>query len=92
MYFLMYAPYEYLSRRCAVRRTRRGGKRRGVSRAELIRRLLDRALVGPDDDPSSDLAAIRETAGALRDVPDDDFPARADGAREERLQRVWRRT
>lgn len=60
----------------------------GVSRAELIRTMLDRAL---DDGGSelldADLSAIDASFGALTD----DFVIdRADGAREEHLRRLAR--
>ena len=58
----------------------------GVSRAELIRRLLDRALGSQDDDLAADLAAIEESFGALHDV---DIAARSAGDREEHLARMW---
>jgi hypothetical protein len=61
----------------------------GVSRAELIRRLLDRALSNTDDNLASDLTAIRDSFGALRDVAS---PERGPGDREEHLGRMWRRT
>jgi metal-responsive CopG/Arc/MetJ family transcriptional regulator len=59
----------------------------GVSRAEVIRRLIDRALAGRDDDLASDLAAIEESFGALEDV---EIPTRGGGDREEHLARMWR--
>ena len=59
----------------------------GVSRAELIRRLLNRALAGGDDNLTSDLKAIEDSFGALRDV---DLPERFPGHREQHLARVWR--
>lgn len=59
----------------------------GVSRAEVIRRLIDRALAGRDDDLAADLAAIDESFGVLEDA---DIPARAAGDREEHLARMWR--
>lgn len=37
----------------------------GVSRAELIRRVLDRALGGESDRLAADLAAIEQSFGAL---------------------------
>lgn len=40
----------------------------GVSRSELIRRPLDRALRGGADDLEADLAAIEASHDALRDV------------------------
>jgi Ribbon-helix-helix protein, copG family len=59
----------------------------GVSRAEVIRRLIDRALAGRDDDLAVDLAAIEESFGVLEDA---DIPARGAGDREKHLARVWR--
>jgi hypothetical protein len=61
-------------------------KEEGVSRAEIIRRLLDRALSDVDDSLGSDLAAIDESFGTLRDTP---APERAPGEREEHLARTW---
>jgi Ribbon-helix-helix protein, copG family len=58
----------------------------GVSRAEVIRRLLDRALASQDDDLAADLAAIDESFGALQDV---DVPSRDAGDREDHLTRMW---
>jgi len=60
----------------------------GVSRAEIVRRLLDRALAGVDD-MESDLAAFEESFGA---VPNADVPARGDGEREEYLASAWQQT
>jgi metal-responsive CopG/Arc/MetJ family transcriptional regulator len=59
----------------------------GISRAELIRRLLDRALAGRDDDLAADLAAIDESFGVLAGVAD---PVRSAGDREEHVARLWR--
>jgi metal-responsive CopG/Arc/MetJ family transcriptional regulator len=59
----------------------------GVSRAEVIRRLLDRALAGRDDDLAADLAAIDESFGVLEDA---DMPARGGGERAEHLAHMWR--
>ncbi|MGH3682256.1 MAG: CopG family transcriptional regulator [Natronosporangium sp.] len=61
----------------------------GVSRAEVIRRLIDRALSSRDDDLAADLAAIEESFGALQDVA---APVREPGDREEHLARLWRVT
>ena len=61
----------------------------GVSRAELIRQLLDRALGNTDDNLGSDLAAIRDSFGALRDA---ESPERGPGDREEHLDRIWNRS
>ena len=60
----------------------------GVSRAEVIRRLLDRVLAGSDDSLAADLQAIEQSFGALRDL---DAPARGRGGREEHLARMWGR-
>lgn len=59
----------------------------GVSRAELIRQLLNRALAGADDNLASDVKAIEDSFGTLRDL---DVPGRSPGAREEHLARMWR--
>ncbi len=61
----------------------------GVSRAELIRQLLDRALNNTDDNLASDLTAIDDSFGALRDV---ESPHRGPGDREDHLDRIWHRT
>ena len=58
----------------------------GVSRAEVIRRLLDRALAGNDDRLAEDLAAIDRSFGVLAEF---DVPDREAGAREEHLARIW---
>jgi len=60
----------------------------GVSRAEVIRRLLDRVLAGSDESLAADLQAIEQSFGALRDL---DAPARGRGGREEHLARMWGR-
>lgn len=64
-------------------------KQEGVSRAELIRQLLNRALTNADDNLGSDLKAIDESFGVLRDL---DVQERRPGAREEHLGRMWRST
>jgi hypothetical protein len=58
----------------------------GVSRAEIIRRLLDRVLGGVDDDLAADLSAIDDSFGVLRDVGVLD---RGPGDREDHLARMW---
>jgi hypothetical protein len=60
----------------------------GVSRAEIIRRLLDRALTTADNSLAADLAAIDDSFGAIDDV---DVPARSLGDREDHLARLWQR-
>lgn len=61
----------------------------GVSRAEVVRRLLDRALGGADEDLARDLAAIDESFGALREW---DVADRSPGDREHHLARAWKAT
>jgi metal-responsive CopG/Arc/MetJ family transcriptional regulator len=61
----------------------------GVSRAELIRRLLGRALVERDDDLGADLEAIEDSFAVLEHV---DALPRGTGDREEHLANVWRQT
>jgi Ribbon-helix-helix protein, copG family len=61
-------------------------KEEGVSRAELIRRLLDRALTNRDDDLAAAIAAIDESFGALQDI---DLPVRGRDDREAHLARMW---
>jgi hypothetical protein len=45
----------------------------GISRAELIRRILDRAILGRDDDRDADLARLDFAFGAVVDI---DLPTR----------------
>jgi metal-responsive CopG/Arc/MetJ family transcriptional regulator len=59
----------------------------GISRAELIRRMLDRGLAGRDEDLADDLAAIEESFGALADL---EVEARGPDARATHLDEVWR--
>lgn len=58
----------------------------GVTRAEVIRRLLDRALEGGDD-AASDLAAIEASFGVLDDISP---VRRGDEERRGHLDDVWR--
>lgn len=58
----------------------------GVSRAEIIRRLLDRALMHDDGDLAGDLDAIERSFGVLEDV---DVLSRTGGARGEHLAALW---
>jgi hypothetical protein len=58
----------------------------GVSRAEMIRRLLDRSLRNEIDDVAAGLAAIDESFGVLADTQ---WPERRVGDREEHLARMW---
>ncbi|CMA80083.1 CopG family transcriptional regulator [Mycobacterium tuberculosis] len=61
----------------------------GVSRAELIRLLLNRALTTAGDDLASDLQAINDSFGTLRHL---DPPVHRSGGREQHLAQVWRAT
>lgn len=61
----------------------------GVSRAELIRRLIDRSLVNADESLASDLDALEDSFGVLRDI---DVPVRGGDGREEHLAHIWRRS
>ena len=57
-----------------------------VSRAELIRQMLDLALSGESDRLDADLAAIKGSFGAL---DDEEFELeRGDGARGAHLERI----
>lgn len=63
----------------------------GVSRAELIRQILGRALSNADDSLACDLKAIDDSFGVLGDGCVES-PDRRPGSREEHLDRMWRRT
>jgi hypothetical protein len=60
----------------------------GVSRAELIRRLIDRALTGDDASRAADIAAIEDSFGTVSDL---ESTSRRAGDREEHLARIWSR-
>ena len=63
----------------------------GTSRAEVIRRLLDRSLAGDDSDLAADLEAIEDSFGALSEVT----PSASERGHDERaahLDEVWKRT
>jgi uncharacterized protein (DUF1778 family) len=62
---------------------------KGLSRADLIRRLLDRALSGADDDLEADLAAIDASFGAYRDIQ---VVTRGEDERAEHLASMWQDT
>lgn len=62
---------------------------RGLSRAELTRQMLSRALAGHDHDLQADLTAIDVSFGACHDL---DEPDRAGDEREAHLSRMWRLT
>jgi len=62
----------------------------GISRAELIRQLIDQSMGGPGTaDLEADLAAIRESFGVLRDEELD--VARGPDERSRHLDRVANR-
>lgn len=60
----------------------------GVSRAEIVRKLLDQALHSQSESASADLTAIRESFGALRSG-DFDPLERGEDARSRHLAKVW---
>ncbi len=62
----------------------------GTSAAELVRRLIDQALLGSSDDLTDDLAAIDASFGALRADDTDIDVDRADGQRAVHLRRIGR--
>lgn len=57
----------------------------GVSRAEIIRRLVDRGMETKPADPAADLAAIEESFAVIRD---ERFTEREPDAREAHLDRI----
>lgn len=58
----------------------------GISRAEVIRRLIDRALAGSSESTSADLATIDLTFGAALNV---EVVERAPDARSTHLESLW---
>lgn len=62
----------------------------GVSRAEVVRRIVDRAIDSGGDAVAADLAAIDLSFGCLADV-EFDLPGRGTGPREEHLTGMWSR-
>lgn len=61
----------------------------GISRAELIRRIIDQALNLQTSSLESDLSAIRDSTGALGQSGID-LPVRAEDDRERHLARIWK--
>lgn len=57
----------------------------GISRAELVRRLIDRGIRARSADVADDLAAIEASFGVLSG---EGVPARTPDARAEHLERV----
>lgn len=64
---------------------------RGVSRAEVVRTLIDRGLSGDDHDPASDLAAIEASFGVLGHEQPGAELLRSDDARANHLRQAWAR-
>lgn len=63
-------------------------REQGISRAELVRRLVDRALGAKPANLEADLTAIEESFGAL---DDERFFGRGPDARAAHLDRIRRR-
>jgi hypothetical protein len=62
----------------------------GISRAELVRQLIDRGIGGTELDQEADLAAIEASFGALRGVDDFVAPVREPDDRARHLNRIAR--
>lgn len=75
----------YLEERQVIELDRRA-RERGVSRADLIRSLIDEALVGGDSNLEADLAAID---AAFASEPDLEMPDRSDGERTTYIDSIW---
>lgn len=60
----------------------------GISRAELVRRLIDRGVSAAPSDVAADVAAIEESFGALADAEE---PTRGPDERAARLGRIGSR-
>ncbi|WP_120006111.1 CopG family transcriptional regulator [Nesterenkonia muleiensis] len=58
----------------------------GISRAELIRRLIDKGLHTAGDGTSAIHSAIDLSFGSMVEV---EVPSRDSGAREDHLNRLW---
>ena len=63
---------------------------RGVSRAEIIRVMINRGLSGADRDVDADLAGIEASFGALGEE-EIEFERAGDDARSRHLAGVWAR-
>lgn len=65
-------------------------RRSGVTRAELVRRYVDRGLEQDVDSVDDDLASFDASFGVCTDeTAEDRLTERADGARQEHLRRLW---
>ncbi|HMR47811.1 MAG TPA: CopG family transcriptional regulator [Arachnia sp.] len=60
----------------------------GISRAELIRRLIDRALGDSSDDRTADLDAIEASFGKIRTI---EHAPRETDDRDRHLASLWNR-
>ncbi|HZY75028.1 MAG TPA: CopG family transcriptional regulator [Jatrophihabitantaceae bacterium] len=60
----------------------------GISRAEVVRRVIDRSLASEPADLDGDLAAIESSFGVLADL---DLPTRGPDARAAHLEEIRRR-
>lgn len=60
----------------------------GVSRAEMLRRMLDRGLAGEADALTADLAAIDLSFGCLGEV-ELDLPVRDPDVRDTYVRKTW---
>ena len=61
---------------------------RGLSRAELVRQIIDQALDGDGNAGAADVHGIDRSFGALRGA-EVDLPDRGAGAREAHLASMW---
>lgn len=59
------------------------------SRAEVIRRVIDRALAGADDDLAADLAALDSSFGASPSLSAPDRASRTWAVTGDRPARAW---
>lgn len=59
-------------------------RREGISRAELVRRFIDRCLTTRSGEDDTDVAAIEESFGVLAQI--DDLPARGTDGRAAHLE------
>lgn len=75
----------YLEERQIIELDRRA-RAQGVSRADLVRTIIDRALDDHDSTLDADLAAIDEAFGSVPDFP---LPPRDSQERQAHLDSIW---
>jgi hypothetical protein len=75
----------YLEERQIVELDRRA-RAQGVSRADVVRTIIDRALDEHDSTLEADLVAIDEAFGSAPNFP---LPPRDSGERQARLDSIW---